>query len=272
MRWMLGRNEQGWMTAGRFAFALALAATVVLGCGRERRPPKPPPPPATATGPTLEPAIAERVVQYGPMARERLHPHFTTAGVPYPPARFLLLGLKQERELQLYAAAPGQPLRFIRSYQILGASGRLGPKLREGDFQVPEGIYGIDYLNPRSIAHLSLALSYPNDFDRARAAEDGRDQSTLGNAIMIHGGWKSIGCLAVGDQAAEDLFVLAADTGWESAVVVISPIDFRRAALPVGYRAPAPWVPQLYGQLRARMFSLPAPAWAPANSFATGAH
>jgi hypothetical protein len=271
-RTALGLDVVRCRMARRLRLGLALAAAVSMGCGRARQPPKPPPPPAQAVGPMLEPAIAQRVAQFGPMARERLRPHFVTAAVPYPPARFLLLGLKQERELQLYAAAPGQSLRFIRSYPVLGASGRLGPKMREGDLQVPEGVYGINYLNPRSIAHLSLALSYPSDFDRARAAEDGRDQATLGGDIMIHGGWKSIGCLAVGDQAAEDLFVLAADAGWDSAVVVISPIDFRRAALPAGYRAPAPWVPQLYGQLRARMLSLPPPAWSPANSFATGAH
>lgn len=249
-------------------FLLAIAAAIALGCGAERRPSRPAPPP----GPRLEAAIAERVAQYGPAARDRLRPSFTAAGVPYPPARFLLLGLKQERELQLYAAGPGQPLRYIHSFAIVGASGTLGPKLREGDLQVPEGIYGIVYLNPRSIAHLSLALSYPNDFDRARAAEDGRDQSLLGGDIMIHGGWKSIGCLAVGDQAAEDLFVLAADAGWESAVVVISPVDFRRAALPASYRPPTPWVHQLYAQLRARMFSLPPPAWPPAAAVAAGAH
>ena len=55
---------------------------------------------------------------------------------------------------------------------VLGASGGLGPKLREGDRQVPEGVYSIVYLNPNSVAHLSLALGYPNAFDRAHA--DGR--------------------------------------------------------------------------------------------------
>ena len=79
----------------------------------------------------------------------------------------------------------------------------LGPKLREGDRQVPEGVYTIANMNPNSISHLSLALSYPNDFDRARAAEDGRADNTLGGSIMIHGGSGSIGCMAVGDEAAE---------------------------------------------------------------------
>jgi len=253
----------------RLALLLALATVVALGCGGERARPKPTPEPAAE--PAREAAIAARVAEYGPAARDRLRPAFAAAGVPYPPAQFLLLGLKQERELQLYAAGAGHPLRYIRSFPIIGASGTLGPKLREGDRQVPEGIYGIAYLNPRSIAHLSLAVSYPNDFDRARAAEDGRDPLALGGDIMIHGGGKSVGCLAVGDLAAEDLFVLAADGNWESAVVVISPVDFRHAALPTGYRAPVPWIGQLYTQLRTRMFSLPAPVRTP-PSVAYGAH
>ena len=184
-------------------------------------------------------------------------PFFASAGVPYPPSRFLLLGLKQERELQLYAAGPGQALAFIRSFAVLGASGGLGPKLREGDRQVPEGVYEIVYLNPRSIAHLSLALGYPNEFDRAHAAEEGREDTILGGDIMIHGGWGSVGCLAIGDQAIEDLFVLAADAGYERGIVVISPVDFRRASLPDEDRLAGEWVDQLYAWLSSEVRSLP---------------
>jgi murein L,D-transpeptidase YafK len=170
-----------------------------------------------------------------------------------------LLGLKQERELQLYAAGPQQALVFIRSFAVRGASGELGPKLREGDRQVPEGVYRITYLNPSSVAHLSLALSYPNPFDRVHAAEDGRDYATLGGDIMIHGGAQSVGCLAVGNQAAEDLFVLAADTDWQQALIVVSPVDFRRTDLPDDYRAPADWVNRLYSWLRAELRTLQLP-------------
>jgi hypothetical protein len=227
---------------------VALGAIVaVVGCAPVRRQPPAP----------REPTIADRVAQYGPAARARLRPFFTAAGVPYPPARFVLLGLKQERELQVFAAGPDQELAFIRSFAIHGASGVLGPKLRQGDRQVPEGIYSIVYLNPNSISHLSLALSYPNDFDLARAEEDGRDSDTLGGDIMIHGGSGSIGCLAIGDEAAEELFVLAADAGWEHAVVVVSPVDFRRSALPADYRPPTSWVNQLYAWLRAELDRLP---------------
>ena len=230
-----------------------LAAIAATACAPTRRP--------TAPAPTPQPTItiADRVAQYGPSARARLLPHFAAAGVAYPPARFLLLGLKQERELQLYAAGPGQAFAFIRSYAVLGASGGLGPKLREGDRQVPEGVYRIVYLNPNSIAHLSLALDYPNPFDRMHAEEEGRESATLGGDIMIHGGSASIGCLAVGDEAAEDLFVLAADSDWEHAIVVVSPIDFRRAALSPDRRAAIDWVDPLYGWLRTELDALPLP-------------
>jgi hypothetical protein len=225
--------------------ALVVAATAA-GC----RPARPPALPRVAT-------IADRVAQYGPSARARLVPFFAAAGVPYPPSRFLLLGLKRERELQIYAAGLAQPLAFIRSFAILGASGGLGPKLREGDRQVPEGVYAIEYLNPNSAAHLSLALGYPNEFDRAHAAEDGRESAVLGGDIMIHGGSDSVGCLAIGDQAAEDLFVLAADAGWQQGRVVVSPVDFRRTTLPADYHPPTPWATQLYAWLRSVLLTLP---------------
>ena len=234
------------VTAAR---ALVLALVVVMtaaGCGPTRQAPRP-----------SRPTIADRVAQYGPSARARLLPFFAAAGVPYPPSRFLLLGLKQERELQLYAAGLAQELAFIRSFAILGASGGLGPKLREGDRQVPEGVYRVVYLNPNSIAHLALALGYPNEFDRANADEDGRESAILGGDIMIHGGSSSIGCLAMGDQTAEDLFVLAADAGLEHGVVVVSPVDFRRTELPAQFDSPTPWTPRLYAWLRNKLATLP---------------
>ena len=123
------------------------------------------------------------------------------------------------------------------------------------DRDLPTDERPIVYVNPNSVAHLSLALSYPNDYDLARAAEDGRD--ALGGDIMIHGGSTSSGCLAMGDEAAEELFVLAADAGWERAVVVLSPVDFRRSILPVDYRAQPAWVEDLYARLQAELQAFP---------------
>ena len=125
-----------------------------------------------ASGRTVE----QRVAEIGPAARQRLEPHFRAAGLSYPPTRVVLVGLKEERRLDVYASAGGgEALRFIRSYPIIAASGGPGPKLREGDRQVPEGLYAIESLNPNSRFHVSLRVGYPNAFDREKAARDGRD-------------------------------------------------------------------------------------------------
>jgi murein L,D-transpeptidase YafK len=145
---------------------------------------------------------------------------------------------------------------LVREYPILGASGNLGPKLQEGDQQVPEGIYELDSLNPNSIFHVSLRVNYPNSYDKARAREDGRKQ--LGGDIMIHGGHASVGCLAMGDEAAEDLFVLAADTGVDHVRILITPTDFRVHELPERLQRGLPkWCKDLYAKLAAELKKLP---------------
>ena len=201
--------------------------------------------------------ITERLQEYGPAARSRLEPHFKKATVTYPPAQLVLVGIKDERRLELYGAGADGKLRFLRDYKVLGASGELGPKLREGDQQVPEGIYRVELLNPNSRFHLSLRVGYPNEFDRAKARLDGRDR--LGGDIMIHGSSVSIGCLAMGDEAAEDLFVLAADTGLKHITVILTPVDFRRGkTLPKDAHLPA-WSAELYGQIQKRLAAVPLP-------------
>jgi hypothetical protein len=200
---------------------------------------------------------SQRIEQYGEAARARLKPHFTRAGVPYPPQRVTLLGLKEERVLHVYAAETGRSNRWIRSYSILAASGQPGPKLREGDRQVPEGIYPVESLNPNSRFHLSLRLGYPNAFDREQAAKE--DRTNLGGDIMIHGSSVSIGCLAMGDEAAEDLFVLAAETGLSNLTAIIAPHDFRaRDNAPKSDRLPS-WADVLYAQIKVRLAELPSP-------------
>jgi hypothetical protein len=206
----------------------------------------------------LRAAVVERVEEHGPAARARLAPWFAAAGVAYPPRAAVLAGFKREKQLQLYAADEAGELRFVRSYPVLAASGGPGPKLAEGDRQVPEGVYAIELLNPFSRYHLSLRLDYPNDFDRARASEDGR--SALGGDIMIHGSEASSGCLAVGDPAIEDLFVLAADVGSENVTVVVSPVDFRRTPMPDAVPGAPEWLPLLYSELRDAVWRLPPPA------------
>ncbi|MDQ3119187.1 MAG: hypothetical protein M3Q89_06415 [Verrucomicrobiota bacterium] len=195
--------------------------------------------------------IEDRMAEYGEVVRQRLEPKFRAARISYPPPRVTLLGFKQERVLEVYAAEATGESRFVCSYPILAASGVPGPKLREGDRQVPEGVYCVRELNPNSKFHLSLWIDYPNTFDLARAAEEGRTDP--GGEIMIHGDAVSRGCLAVGDPAAEDLFVLAALTGFENITVVLAPFDFRdRSSDPLPAGAPA-WTTSVYEEIKTEL-------------------
>ena len=145
-------------------------------------------------------------------------------------------------------------MNLIRTYPVLAASGRLGPKLKEGDRQVPEGLYRIESLNPNSMFHLSLRVNYPNEFDRRQASRESR--TNLGGDIMIHGSNASIGCLAMGDEAAEDLFILAAETGIDKITVLLSPVDFRKRAMPEVTHPLPEWTDVLYEQIKQELSKL----------------
>ena len=209
------------------------------------------PPPSTP--PKREPrvrrprTVADALHEYGPPVHERLEPLFARARADYPPQDIYLLAFKRERKVELWVdGRSGKPV-FVRSYPILAASGKAGPKLREGDLQVPEGIYRILYLNPDSHYHLSMKINYPNRFDREMAKLDGR--TDLGGDIFIHGENLSIGCIAVGNPAIEDLFVLVAESGVHNAEVVIAPRDLRKKPPPEVTKVELRWLPVLYRQI-----------------------
>ncbi len=198
--------------------------------------------------------LAQRLAQIGPAATARLAPDFKRAGVPYPPAEVRFVGLKDRRQFLVFAKGPETSWRLVRTHPVLAASGGTGPKLAEGDLQVPEGEYRVSFLNPNSRFHVSLRLDYPNAFDRAMAARDGR--SKLGGDIMIHGSSVSVGCLAMGDEVAEDLFVLAAATGIEHIRVILAPTDLRLSTPVPGRSGPA-WQGDLYTRIRHALSALP---------------
>jgi hypothetical protein len=184
-----------------------------------------------------------------PTAGARVRAAFEQAGAPLQSNDLAIVGIKDERRLELWARSSSGRRVLVRSWRVLAASGHAGPKLREGDLQVPEGVYRIDGFNPNSAFHLSLRLDYPNAADRARARRDGRTR--LGGEIFIHGKDVSIGCLAIGDEAIEELFWLAATAGRGAFTVVLVPTDLRRHPPPEVLGIP--WVPDLYRELKAAM-------------------
>lgn len=210
--------------------------------------------PAWANGeiPRMWRQKVDRVVEvYAPTALPRLMPHMEQAGINFPPFDVVLLATKRERRLELWARNDtASDYRFVRDYDIKKTSGNGGPKLREGDLQVPEGIYEIDALNPHSRFHLSMHLNYPNEFDRRNAWLDRR--SNLGGDIFIHGNELSVGCLAMGDRVIEELFVLFATLGPQRNRVVIAPHDPRYEPLDAASTPNAPWwLPELYTKIEA---------------------
>lgn len=192
----------------------------------------------TGSGARTIPAVLADV---GPRCRPILEGRARDLGLAYPPAALTLVGYKQERVLEVWARGPAGWLLY-RSYPVLAASGGPGPKLREGDRQVPEGVYRLTHLNPASSYHLSIRVDYPNEADRARAAAEGR--SDLGGDIYIHGKAVSVGCLAIGDENVEELFTLVADTGLAHARVILAPT---RTVTPTA-EAPA-WTGDLYREI-----------------------
>ena len=202
-------------------------------------------------------SLEERKQQFAPAYEKRLKPLLRKAGLRRDPVRAVLVFFKDRRRLDLYAGRRGA-MKFVRSYPVLAASGTPGPKLREGDLQVPEGIYKVEALNPNSRFHVSLRLNYPNAFDVAQARSEGRT-ARLGGDIMIHGNSVSIGCLALGDEAIEEIFALAQRTELDQWKVILAPYDFRHPRLgdrAVAARQPR-WVQRLYGEIESELRALP---------------
>lgn len=126
-------------------------------------------------------------------------------GLSYPPQQLFFRAFKEERVLEVWGGNSAKDkLKLIGQYKVLAASGKIGPKRASGDLQVPEGWYFINRFNPLSRFHLSLGLNYPNKSDLAlTTAKD------PGGDIFIHGNQLSIGCLAMGDPAIEEIYTLA---------------------------------------------------------------
>lgn len=182
----------------------------------------------------------------------RLKNSLKRAGFASYPQELLLVALKEERILQVYGKKETK-INLIKSYPFTAFSGDLGPKLQEGDKQIPEGIYKITYLNPNSSYHLSLKVNYPNEFDRSKTTFTNKKK--MGGDIFIHGKAVTIGCIPIGDLAIEELFVLAQKAMSNTIKIIIAPRDFRvRKEYPI---IPAiDWEEELYQMIEEQLVGL----------------
>jgi hypothetical protein len=186
-----------------------------LGLTPEPPAPQSAPPPAQQAAPVAAPpgpapvAPPQSVVALAPTtpppaaAPSVLPPDLTA---PRGPAGTGQLGspvfvriFKREGALELYVRQNGR-FALKKTYQVCKMSGRVGPKLKSGDYQAPEGFYQVTarQLNPNSQYHLAFNVGYPNAFDR----QNGR----TGSAIMVHGDCVSIGCFAMTNKGIEEIY------------------------------------------------------------------
>jgi murein L,D-transpeptidase YafK len=143
---------------------------------------------------------------------------------------------KNELELELWMQQ-GERFVLFATYPICYWSGRLGPKVRQGDKQAPEGFYAVSkgQLNPNSRWHRSFNVGFPNLLDQAH----GR----TGSYLMVHGGCSSIGCYAMTNPVITEIWELvtaALDKGQGSFGIHIFPFRLTEARLSA--YADHPWL------------------------------
>ena len=113
---------------------------------------------------------------------------------------------KQEAELEVWKQNRSGQFALLKTYPICRWSGDLGPKVKEGDRQAPEGFYNITpaQMNPQSLYYLSFNMGYPNAFDKSL----GR----TGSQLMVHGDCSSRGCYAMTDEQISDIYALGRES------------------------------------------------------------
>ncbi|MBN1570235.1 MAG: murein L,D-transpeptidase [Acidobacteria bacterium] len=143
------------------------------------------------------PRSREVINRVSPSLRNSLNQKRLKLGAPI----FIRI-FKQSRYLEVWLC-DGREFVLFKSYPICTYSGQLGPKIRAGDGQSPEGFYFVtpQRMNPSSQFHLSFDIGFPNAYDRAH----GR----TGSYLMVHGDCVSIGCYAMTDAGIEEIYTLA---------------------------------------------------------------
>jgi len=126
---------------------------------------------------------------------ERLAMHHVTRD-----ASIMIRIFKAESELEVWMTTNTGAYTLFATYPVCFWSGTLGPKLKEGDRQAPEGFYTVTF--PQAYREgarwvVGLDLGFPNSFDRVNAR--------TGSAILIHGGCASIGCFAVTNPVNDEI-------------------------------------------------------------------
>jgi len=123
-----------------------------------------------------------------------------------PGAPMMIRIFKQTKEFEVWKQAKSGEFKLFKTYEICAYSGGLGPKVKEGDRQSPEGFYNITpgLMNPNSNYYLAFNTGFPNKFDRA--------WGRTGSELMVHGDCSSRGCYSMTDEGIAEIYALARET------------------------------------------------------------
>ena len=167
--------------AGSIAVLVAVVTSLLAGCAK------------VDLSPHLQPLSKDTLMLLG------------KKGMDVPSPIFVRI-FKEESEFEVWKQRSDGRFYHLKTYPICNWSGGLGPKVKQGDKQSPEGFYRIarDQMNPNSQFYLAFNLGFPNAYDRAN--------KRTGDALMVHGKCKSAGCYAMTDALIEEIYALARES------------------------------------------------------------
>lgn len=140
-------------------------------------------------------------------AEDSVKKHFADNHLSMDNFQMFIRAFKKEAVLEVWVKEKNVNMfALLHTYDFCATSGVLGPKRKQGDLQIPEGVYQINHFNPVSNFYLSLGINYPNASDLILS-----DKKKPGNAIYIHGGCATIGCIPITDEGIKELYVTAVE-------------------------------------------------------------
>ena len=171
----MGKNHRPWMRNA----AIAAAALALAAC-------------TDAIPKDLRPVPTKMVSDMGKKGMKETSPIFIRI-------------YKEESDLEIWKQRADGRYSLLKTYEICKWSGVLGPKIKEGDRQAPEGFYIVrpHQMNPKSSYYLSFNIGFPNSYDKAH--------ERTGSHLMVHGACSSAGCYSMTDEDAGEIFALARD-------------------------------------------------------------
>ena len=141
--------------------------------------------------------------------------------LPTSHLEIVLVIMKEDKELVLYAGRPGTPFQQISQYKILSNDVIAGPKRQFDDGRIPEGFYYINRYEDLDSGNYRFGINYPNISDRKFSLAD-----DLGKDVYIQTVHDSSGSICLAPASMNELttfLIIACKSGQRKIPVYIFP-------------------------------------------------